>query len=218
MTAPRTDAIDVGADANQPGMPAEHALLGLLALSESGAGHGYELARHFGADAPLGNVIRLEPGMVYHHLKKLERFGWVSVLPEAVPGRPARRRFALTPAGRSELSRWLAEPVAHTREIRLEFLVKLYLALLLNPATAVRLVGEQREICARLVESLRARLRHGGEGGVDDDRETRFSELVLDMRQAQTQAALDWLDRVEREAAAAVASESTRGHRLGAGP
>ncbi|MGH2617756.1 MAG: PadR family transcriptional regulator [Thermomicrobiales bacterium] len=182
-------------------MPAEHALLGLLALSESGAGHGYELARHFGPDAPLGNVIRLEPGMVYHHLKKLDRFGWVSLLPEAASGRPARRRFALSPAGRNELNRWLAEPVAHTREIRLDFLVKLYLALLLDPTIAARLVQEQREICRRLAESLRARIRHGGDAS-SDSRETRFSDLVLDMRLAQTQAALDWIDRVEQEAAA----------------
>jgi PadR family transcriptional regulator AphA len=205
MTTQRARSDDMATDSNQPGMPAEHALLGLLALSASGAGHGYELARHFGADAPLGNVIRLEPGMVYHHLKKLERFGWVSALPEAAPGRPARRRFALTPAGRAELGRWLAEPVAHTREIRLDFLVKLYLALLLDPSIAVRLVDEQREICARLVKSLTNRLRHEGEANSDDDRETRFGEMVLDMRLAQTQAALDWLDRVGRDAAAAVA-------------
>lgn len=203
MRSTRREAAGVTAEGNHPGMPAEHALLGLLALSESGSGHGYDLARHFGADAPLGNVIRLEPGMVYHHLKKLERLGWVSVLPDTAPGRPGRRLFTLSLAGRMELEQWLAEPVAHTREIRLDFLVKLYLALLLEPGLAIRLVDEQRDICARLVESLGDRLRHGGAPGGEGARETRFGDLVLDMRLAQTRAALAWLDRVGRDAAAA---------------
>ena len=88
------------------GMPAEHALLGLLALNDDGSGHGYDLARQFGHDAALGNVIRLEPGMVYHHLKKLERLGWVARL-SGSSGRPARRPIAITEVGRAELDRWL---------------------------------------------------------------------------------------------------------------
>ena len=185
------------------GMAAEHALLGLLALSPGGAGHGYDLARHFGAEAALGNVIRLEPGMIYHHLKKLERLGWVASLPGSAD-RPARRPFALTPAGRAELARWLGEPVAHTREIRLEFLVKLYFALLLDPAIAVRLVTEQRDRCARLIASLSEKLASAGEDGDPPSREQRFGYLVLDMRLAQTRAALEWLDRVGQDAVAAL--------------
>jgi DNA-binding PadR family transcriptional regulator len=185
-------------------MAAEHAILGLLALSESGTGHGYELARQFSPQAPLGNVVRLEPGMVYHHLKKLERLGWVSAVPEAEPGKPARRLFALSSPGRAELGRWLSEPVTHTREIRLDFLVKLYLALQLDPALAVRLVDEQREQCARLIE-LFANRQQRVNGEEDRDPVTaRFGDMVLDMRLAQTRAALAWLDRVGRDAAIAV--------------
>jgi PadR family transcriptional regulator, regulatory protein AphA len=185
-------------------MAAEHAILGLLALSESGTGHGYVLARQFSPEAPLGDVVRLEPGMVYHHLKKLERLGWVSAVAEAEPRRPARRLYALSAAGRVELGRWLAEPVARTREIRLDFLVKLYLALLLDPALAVRLVDEQRDLCARLVESLSNRAHSGQGDEIRDSLPARFGDMVLDMRLAQTRAALAWLDRVGRDAAMAV--------------
>jgi PadR family transcriptional regulator AphA len=213
MTTPRTELTDAG-EAAPAGMPAEHALLGLLAMRESGAGHGYELARSFGPDAPLGNVIRLEPGMVYHHLKKLERLGWVEVAPQGVPERPARRPFALSPAGRQELLRWLAEPVAHTREIRLEFLVKLYLALQLEPALAMRLIDEQRAICSHLIESLAKQRGEGTRSRGDDSGGVRFGEMVLDMRLAQTEAALAWLDRVRQEAAA-VASANTGREAIG---
>jgi PadR family transcriptional regulator AphA len=204
MIPPLPNSGDESADSVVPGMAAEHAILGLLALSESGIGHGYDLARQFSPEAPLGDVVRLEPGMVYHHLKKLERLGWVSVVPEAEPGRPARRLYAISSAGRTELGRWLSEPVARTREIRLDFLVKLYLALLLEPALAVRLVDEQRDLCARLVESLSNRLRSGPVVENRDAVTARFGDMVLDMRLAQTQAALAWLDRVGRDAAIAV--------------
>ena len=204
MIPPLPAAEEDSGDSVVPGMAAEHAILGLLALSESGTGHGYDLARQFSPEAPLGNVVRLEPGMVYHHLKKLERLGWVSAVPEAEPGRPARRLFALTSPGRAELARWLSEPVARTREIRLDFLVKLYLALLLDPALAVRLVDEQRDLCARLVESLTNR-RQSVQGEEDQDPVTaRFGDMVLDMRLAQTQSALAWLDRVGRDAVMAL--------------
>lgn len=191
------------------GMAAEHALLGLLALGAQGVGHGYELARNFDAGAPLGNVMRLEPGMVYHHLKKLDRLGWVSALPgEQV--RPARRSFAISEAGRRELARWLAEPVAHTREIRLEFLVKLYFAALLDTAISARLVREQREICLRLIESLSEQLQGGAGAGNPDAPERRFGDLVLELRLAQTQAALAWLDSIRHNAAMALADDAGR--------
>ena len=204
MTGRRTDADVLPADSIAPGMPAEHAILGLLALSETGAGHGYDLARQFSPEAPLGNVVRLEPGMVYHHLKKLERLGWVTAVAEAEPTRPARRLFALSPSGRAELGRWLSEPVARTREIRLDFLVKLYLALLLDPDLAVRLVDEQRDLCARLVQSLADRLQRGGDSKRVGGGAGGFGDMVLDMRLAQTRAVLEWLDRVGHDAAAAV--------------
>src|SRR5215217_8110736 len=181
--------VEDSGDSVVPGMAAEHAILGLLALNESGIGHGYDLARQFSPDAPLGNVVRLEPGMVYHHLKKLERLGWVTAVSETGPGKPARRLIALSSSGQAELRRWLAEPVARTREIRLDFLVKLYLALLLDPTLAVRLVDEQRDRCARLVESLANRLRRAQVEVEREDGTARFGDMVLDMRLAQTRAA-----------------------------
>ncbi|MFL5758522.1 MAG: hypothetical protein ACJ789_02220 [Thermomicrobiales bacterium] len=49
-------------------MPAEHAILGLLQL-DGGRGYGYELARGFAAERPLGLVIRRDNSMRFHHLK-----------------------------------------------------------------------------------------------------------------------------------------------------
>ena len=162
-------------------MPAEHALLGLLA-QDPGSRHGYDLAREFQPDSELGEVIRLEPGMLYHHLKKLERAGWVTSHQEVVERRPARSVYSITPAGKVELDRWMAEPVSHTREIRLAFLVKLYLARQAEPALADRLIREQI-----------ATLEGIGAGQPADRPAGTFSAQVRDLRASQTRTALDWL-------------------------
>jgi PadR family transcriptional regulator, regulatory protein AphA len=180
--------------------PAAQAVLGLLLIAEQqddgGAGYGYDLARHFGPGQPLAEIIHLEPGMLYHHLKRLDRAGWVAGSLEPQGARPPRQVYRITPAGRDELRRWLAEPVARTREIRLEFLLKLYFARRLDPALAIRLVAEQAERLRRLEASLAEQLAAVAVDG-EDAEERDFTRLVLDLRLAQTRAALEWLGRLD---------------------
>ncbi|CAA9536533.1 MAG: hypothetical protein AVDCRST_MAG59-379 [uncultured Thermomicrobiales bacterium] len=178
------------------GMPAEHALLGLLAMGEErypSSGYGYDLARHFADGQPLAAVLRLEPGMLYHHLKKLASAGLVEATEEALPGRPTRRLYALTASGRTELERWLREPVAHTREIRLEFLVKLFFVRLLAPNQTRPLVAGQQAVLEQLAGSLRGQL---GRLEREDRPDAGYHRLVLELRLAQTEAAVAWLERV----------------------
>ena len=162
-------------------MPAEHALLGLLAQS-TGSRHGYDLAREFQPGSELAEIIRLEPGMLYHHLKKMERAGWVTSHQEVVERRPARFVYTLTDEGETELDRWMTEPVGHTREIRLAFLVKLFLARQTDSALAERLIREQIATLGEIEAAHQA-----------DADATTFSAAVRALRLAQTRTALDWL-------------------------
>ena len=171
----------------RPTQPAEHAILGLLYFEQDG-GHGYDLARHFGDDQPLGDVLKLEPGMLYHHLKKLARTGWVTVDIEPQGTRPPRQVYTLTEDGKNELLRWLREPVRHTREIRLEFLVKLYFARLLDPDLAAELIRGQLDKSREMEAGLESRL--GGSPASSND----FARQVLDLRLLQTRAAITWLE------------------------
>lgn len=179
--------------ADQRELPAEHALLGLLSLA-GGTAHGYDLARQFRRDQPLGEVIRLEPAMLYKHLKKLARLGWLTMTTEDQAPRPPRQICHLTSSGEAELRRWLGEPVARTREIRLEFLVKLYFAMHLAPELALHLATEQRAVMLQLASSLaeqRSALQVPANASPGDD--LFFQELVLDLRLRQTHAAAEWL-------------------------
>ena len=170
-------------------MAVEHTLLGLLATRPR---HGYELTKEFAPDTTLGDIVHLEAGMLYAHLKKLQKSNWVAAEVEAQESRPPRRVFSITPEGHAELRRWLTEPVTRTRDIRLDFLLKLYTAGNHDPSLAETLVNDQLAVCESFIESLNEQLANE-----DDD----FRKLVLEMRIAQNAALLNWLQRAASELA-----------------
>jgi DNA-binding PadR family transcriptional regulator len=164
----------------------ESALLGLIALEPR---HGYDLAREFAPDTVLGDVVHLELGMLYSHLKRLELDGFITASIETQAARPPRKVYQITATGQQELERWLREPVARTRELRLDFLLKLYIARRRNPQAANELIVGQHQLCEGFVASLVEQL----DAETDD-----FRRLVLEMRLAQNQALLGWLERTRR--------------------
>ncbi|MDQ4045068.1 MAG: PadR family transcriptional regulator [Chloroflexota bacterium] len=171
--------------------PAEHSLLGLLASAGEEGIHGYDLARQFSHGA-LGEIIRLEPGMLYHHLKKLDRYGLITTEIERQVDRPDRRIHTLTADGREALDLWLQEPVHATREIRLDFLLKLFFTRRLAAARLANLIGQQRAVLTDLLRSLTAQM--AARTAAPEDAERR---MVLQLRLAQTEAALEWLDSLD---------------------
>ncbi|GAA4063505.1 PadR family transcriptional regulator [Nonomuraea soli] len=85
-------------------MSIAHVLLGLLA---EGPKHGYELKK--GHDERLPGNRPLAYGQVYATLQRLERDGLAEVAETQREGGPERTVYAVTEAGRAELSRWLEE-------------------------------------------------------------------------------------------------------------
>jgi DNA-binding PadR family transcriptional regulator len=150
--------------------------------------HGYDLNRQL-TEGALAEIIRLEPGMLYHYLKKLARRALITTTIEQQTARPDRHLHALTGDGRAHFQTWLSEPVQTTREIRLEFLLKLWFARTLDPERARALVQGQREVIQRLITSLERQL-DGIRGTSDDD---RFARKVIELRLAQNRAASAWL-------------------------
>lgn len=129
--------------------------------------------------------------MLYHHLKKLERNDWVTTTVEPQGSRPPRQVHTLTDAGRAEVEGWLIEPVQRTREIRLDFLVKLYFARRLASDSVPTLIDRQRTVLAEALHRLQEQA-----AGQTGDEDAAFARDVLDLRERQTQAAMDWLDEL----------------------
>ena len=98
-------------------MALPHAIL--VSLCEQ-AGSGYELARRFAATP----VASLAPGcsigyfwaathqQIYRTLRAMDDDGWISSAVVPQRGRPDKKTYDVTDAGRGELARWIAEPLA----------------------------------------------------------------------------------------------------------
>ncbi|WP_280330786.1 PadR family transcriptional regulator [Nocardia wallacei] len=123
-------------------MALEHALL--VSLTER-AGSGYELARRF--DKSIGFFWKATHQQIYRVLKRMEQQGWVTG--EAVPqdGRPDKKVYRVSAAGRAELARWIAAPSEDIGPLRSELGIKIRAA-------------AHGDLAALLAEVARHRDRH----------------------------------------------------------
>ncbi|TCN30510.1 DNA-binding PadR family transcriptional regulator [Kribbella orskensis] len=87
-------------------MALEHAIL--VSLTER-TGSGYELARRF--DRSIGYFWPATHQQIYRVLRRMDDAGWVTHTEVAQDGRPDKKVYEVSDAGRDELVRWLAEPV-----------------------------------------------------------------------------------------------------------
>ncbi len=84
-----------------------HAIL--VSLCEQ-SGSGYELARRF--DRSIGYFWAATHQQIYRTLRAMEDDGWVHVTPVVQHGRPDKKVYTVSAAGRTELARWIAEPLS----------------------------------------------------------------------------------------------------------
>jgi len=97
----------------------EHALL--VALSEQPAA-GLDLARRFSRS--IGFFWSATHQQIYRVLGRMEGDGWVTVTEVPQAGKPDKKVYAVSPAGRRVLAAWLSEPT-ETQPLRSELAVKL---------------------------------------------------------------------------------------------
>jgi PadR family transcriptional regulator AphA len=159
-------------------------VLALLSLRDM---HGYDMVS-FVADEGLAAVCPVEQSTLYTYLRNVEARGYVDWTEERVGNRPPRKTYALTDAGRAAIDDWLRQPVARMREVRLEFLLKLYFLAEVDRAAHRRLIGEQIAV----VEEYLAHL-----ASVPSD--TAFARLVARSKQSAAVATLGWLKQYAYE-------------------
>jgi DNA-binding PadR family transcriptional regulator len=170
----------------------------LLALLADGTAHGYELKhaieQTFGDAWPPINI-----GQIYGTLGRLERDGLVASAHVAQSGRPDKRVYEITEAGRAEVLRWLEEPSTGPR-LKDEFFTRLVLSRLpgvaaldgdANPRT---LISRQRREYLQLLRDLNGLLQKQGDAG----RGTTSAALLIEGAILHLEADLKWLDLCEQ--------------------
>jgi DNA-binding PadR family transcriptional regulator len=120
--------------------------------------HGFALARILGREGRLGQIWRVPKPVVYRALQRLELLGLVQIAEQQPSSHgPVRSLIEATGAGRTAAADWLTRPVAHTRDVRSELLVKL--ALLDRTGTDPQpLLEAQREQLIPVADALHQRL------------------------------------------------------------
>jgi DNA-binding PadR family transcriptional regulator len=162
--------------------PAEYAVLGLVRQKPA---YGYELQRQLSGPRGLGRVCPVEPAMVYAILKSLSGL-------ELIDGEwdsrayPPKAVYTATDAGEAEFARWLRRPVGRMREVRLDFLVKLYFVLSEDRALALRLLEEEIEACEAYAAQIESERRE-----VASD----FDLIVLDSKASAARITREWLEK-----------------------
>jgi len=166
----------------------EFILLGLIAGRSM---HGYDLYRELHANRGLATVWNIKQGMVYALLDKLAGQGYLEE--RLLPGeaRPPRKEFSITPAGRAAFEAWRSGPVIHPRDLRQDFLARLYFARLTGRQTALDLLDCQRQTCETWLAGLQAQW--------DQAPPEAFERWVFAFRIRQVRGMLDWLEGCARE-------------------
>ncbi len=174
----------------------EIALLGLIRRQSL---HPYEIFQQMQRGEALGFLWRLKQSHLYALLDRLEADGYLKHQLEIQDRRPPRKIISLTPHGEAVFTEWLTTPVHHGRDMRLEFLAKLYFARSEGDATLRLLLERQQACCQQWLHEIEAQI-----AALPPERS--FERLVMGYRLGQVQATLAWLTQCQQQM---MAEEST---------
>ncbi len=163
----------------------EWACLGAIADRPA---HGFAVAARLAPSGDIGRVWSVSRPLTYRSIAQLAQRGHIRpVMEEPGIAGGTRTVYAVTSSGRDLLGRWLAEPVAHLRDLRSELLLKLVLAQRWGIDNTAMLV-QQREAVVESVAAHADRVADPGPGSGPD--------VVTLWRLEASRAALHFLDGV----------------------
>ncbi len=166
------------------GFPAEYGILGVLL---DGPAHGYDVQQRL--HAGLGSVWRIAWSQLYHVLHGLEERGWVRSSAATPSSGPPRHTYAITAVGRRAFFEWAEAPVTRLRDVRVEFLAKLYFL-------RRHRSDDLESLIERQAEALRHAMSELGAAGASFSDDPWTASIALSFRREQTRSALCWLDEV----------------------
>jgi DNA-binding PadR family transcriptional regulator len=160
----------------------------LLGLLSDGPKHGYQLKREAGF---LLGGADMHNNLVYPLMKKFTQAGWV--IKKAVPGErgQTRQRYELTPRGRQELLRRLADFGEDEAASEPEFSTRVGMFDLLSAA-----------VCAQILDGREAYLRSRAERlkSVQANMEVgTYGAEALRFLQERIRLEIDWINRLRRK-------------------
>jgi PadR family transcriptional regulator, regulatory protein AphA len=174
---------------SQAPLSLEYILLGFLCENPI---HGYDLYKKISHFEGIALVWHIKQSQLYALLERLEADGLLTST--LIPGEAhlLRKEYQVTPVGRQSFRAWATCPVGHGRDMRQEFLAKLYFAEKSGAEAGLELIEEQKVMCGEWLSSLQISFSK-----TTDDQ--RYERMIFQYRISQTQAMLEWLDYCRTE-------------------
>lgn len=167
----------------------EYILLGFLNENPI---HGYDLYKKLKSFEGIALIWNIKQSQLYALLDKLEDVGLLTS--KIVPGEIhiLRKEYQITPIGRQTFLKWVTSPVSHGRDMRQEFLAKLYFAQISGPENSKKLIEEQTKLCGEWLSSLQLSFSK-------TTKEQHYEKIIFQYRISQVKAMLEWLEYCHEE-------------------
>lgn len=162
----------------------QYALLGLLV---PGPTHGYELHKQLSDPQGIGLIWHTKLANLYAQLDQLEKKKWVTHNIQISETRPARKIYELTDEGKMQFESWMETPATHPREIRQDFLLRLYFIQIYKPDELVHWMRMQLTHCRSWAQMTREQINEEGDS-------FNYRNSVLNFRLEQINAIVTWLE------------------------
>ncbi|WP_114765961.1 PadR family transcriptional regulator [Vibrio rhodolitus] len=174
-------------------MSLPHVILTVLSTRDA---TGYDITKEF--SATIGYFWKASHQQVYRELNKMAQNQLVTCVLEPQEGKPDRKVYSITDAGRIALGEWFDQPTAHPT-VRDEFSAKL-MACSVQPSAAFK------DQLAGLVEESRKLVEHYKEietayysNIASLDKQQRLERLTLRRNLLLRQTWIEWADEVLAE-------------------
>jgi DNA-binding PadR family transcriptional regulator len=161
--------------------------IALLSFFIEKPNYGYEVYKYLSSETTLFKIWHLKRSQFYSFLERLFNEQYLSHEIEEGQQYPDRRIFSLTPMGLNILQEWMVTPVQHGREMRQDFLVKLFVLQSYYPNRIKELVQNQTLICQQWKHEQEQQLINESD---------KFQKLLINYRKMQIQSMIDWLDLI----------------------
>ena len=165
-----------------------YVLLGFLSQQPM---HGYDLYKHLQNLDGEDFHWRVKKSLMYAELDKLLKENMLEFVIEPVPGRPYRKVFSITSSGRLEFENWVVKTVDHPREMRLEFLARLFFCLHRGKKETLQLANAQLLVCDDWLQRLEEESKKCAG-------ERKYALVVYQFRINQVLAFKKWLSSIDR--------------------
>jgi PadR family transcriptional regulator, regulatory protein AphA len=174
-------------------MSLPHALLGLI---NNHPATGYDLKMTF--EKSIHFFWNATLPQIYRTLGQMAANGWVASVMEHQDGKPSRKVYTITEAGRAEFLRWLAE-APESPEPHIPVLVKVFFGSKLPREQFIEQIRQYRGRLALMLDKHEKNVPpiiedYASRPGNADD--IRFWSLTLDFGMRRMRAGIEWCDEI----------------------